>query len=109
MLVTVLNTSGGTLNAPEQGGYGRSPDAVGGAKSKPLPYPFAHIGSLANGASKQLPMHPADWHFKPVPWLPQDPNTEWNSMVQAGQVTVTAIKQTGVVDNEEKAILVLGA
>jgi hypothetical protein len=56
MLVTVTNTSGGTINNLITGGSGVSSDAVGGSKNTPLPYPFGHIGSLANGANKQLPM-----------------------------------------------------
>jgi hypothetical protein len=108
MLVTVTNVSGGTINAPEQGGYGRSPDAVGGARSKPLPYPFAHIGSLANGGTKQLPMHPEDLRFKSVPWLPLDPRTEWQQMVQAKMVTLTIADQAGVKNIEELMIIELG-
>lgn len=108
MLVTVTNTSGVTINTPEIGGYGRSPDAVGGAISKPLPFPFSHIGPLVNGGSKQLPMHPADWHTTRVPWVPQKPLTEWNSLVQAGVCTLTIADQVGVKDLEEKMIIELG-
>ena len=101
MLVTVTNTSGGTINNLITGGSGLSSDAVGGSKNKPLPYPFGHIGSLANGGTKQLPMHPADWHYKSVPWLPMEPATEWNQLVQAGVVTLTVADQAGVKDSEE--------
>lgn len=108
MLVTVTNTSGGTLNALESGGSGVSPDAVGGNVSKPLPYPFSHIGSLAAAGSKQLPMHPADWHHKSIPSLPHTPATLWNQMVQAGQVTLTVADQAGVRDSEEKFLIEVG-
>lgn len=111
MLVTVTNTSGGTINTPASGGYGISADAVGGTISNPLPYPFAHIGPMASAgptATKQLPMHPADWHRKSVPWVPQDPATEWNQLVQAGKVTLAVADQAGVRDSEEKYLIEVG-
>lgn len=117
MLVTVTNITntagnpyfpGVTINNPITGGSGVSSDAVGGSKNKPLPYPFAHIGPLAAAASKQLPMHPADWNYKPVPWLPQPPSVEWNQLVQAGIVSVAVADQTGVADNEEKYQIQVG-
>jgi hypothetical protein len=109
VLVTVTNVSASPINAPITGGYGVSPDAVGGSKSFPLPFPFGHIGSLAASASKQLPMHPGDWHHKSVPWLPQSPATEWNQLVAAGIVTVAVALQAGVADNEEKFQIVVGS
>jgi hypothetical protein len=109
MLVTVTNTSGVTINNPITGGFGVSPDAVGGSKSFPLPYPFGHLPPMLNGASKQLPMHPADWHRKSVPWLPQSPATEWNQLVQAGVVTMATALQSGVRDQEEKFEIVVGS
>jgi hypothetical protein len=108
VLVTVTNVSGGVLNALEQGGTGVSADAVGGNKKNPLPFPFGHIGSMANAATKQLPMHPADWHYKSVPSMPMDPATEWNMMVQAGKVTLTIADQAGVRDSEEKFAIEVG-
>ena len=104
MLVTVTNVATFPINAPITGGFGVSPDAVGGSKSYPLPFPFGHIGTLAASGTKQLPMHPGDWHHKPVPWLPQAPATEWNQLVQAGIVTLTVAAQTGVRDSEENFI-----
>lgn len=109
MLVTVTNVSGVTINTPSMGGYGVSPDAVGGSKSNPLPFPFAHIGPLTMASpTKQLPMHPGDWHHKPVPWLPQSPATEWNQLVQAGKVTLTVADQTNLRDSEEKYLIEVG-
>lgn len=109
MLVTVQNVSASPINAPITGGFGVSPDAVGGSKSFPLPFPFGHIGPLAAAASKQLPMHPGDWHHKAVPWLPQAPATEWNQLVQAGIVTIVTALQSGVRDSEEKFQIVVGS
>jgi hypothetical protein len=108
MLVTVTNTSGGTINNLITGGSGVSSDAVGGSKNTPLPYPFGHIGSLANGANKQLPMHPADWRYKSVPWLPMEPATEWNQLVQAGKVTMAFADQASVKDQEEAYFVQVG-
>lgn len=111
MLVTITNTSGVVINTPITGGFGVSADAVGGSKSNPLPYPFAHIGPMATSGptnTKQLPMHPGDWHYKSVPWLPQDPATEWNQLVQRGIVTLTVADQAGVRDSEEKYQIEVG-
>jgi hypothetical protein len=112
MLVTVTNfTSNAGSPGPSRtinkldtltGGTGVSAlSAVGGAKTDPLPYPFAHIGELAAAATKQLPMHPADWRYKAVPWLPEEPSTEWNKLVQGGVVTLTVAAQTDRTDSEE--------
>lgn len=109
MLVTLTNSSGVTINTPATGGYGISADAVGGTITKPLPYPFSHIGPLINGGTKQLQMHPADWHRKSVPWLPQDPATEWNQLVQDGTVSLAVALQSGVRDSEEKFQIVVGS
>lgn len=108
MLVTVTNVSGATINNLITGGSGVSSDAVGGSKNKPLPYPFGHIGSLANSASKQLPVHPADWRTKSVPWQTFEPATEWNQLVQAGIVTVASADQALTVDTEEKYFIQVG-
>lgn len=109
MLVTVTNTSGVIINTPTTGGSGVSADAVGGTISNPLPFPFAHIGPLGIGLGKQLQMHPGDWHRKSVPWVPQDPATEWNMLVQAGKVTLATALQSGVRDSEEKFQIVVGS
>lgn len=117
MLVTVTNITnaaanpyfpGITINNPITGGFGVSPDAVGGSKSFPLPFPFSHIGPLAAAGTKQLPMHPGDWHHKPVPWLPQSPATEWNQLVQASVVSLVTADQTGVRDSEENYQIQVG-
>lgn len=53
-------------------------------------------------------MHPADWRYKPVPWLPMEPASEWNQLVQAGVVTLTVADQAGVRDSEEKFMIEVG-
>lgn len=101
MLVTVTNVSASTINTPATGGFGVSSDAVGGNKTVPLPFPFGHIGPLAASGTKQLPMHPSDWHYKSVPWLTFEPATEWNQLVNAKIVTLTVADQALTKDQEE--------
>lgn len=104
MLVTVTNTSGRTINKLDTltGGVGVSALlAVGGAKKDPLPYPFGHIGELLAAGTKQLPMHPADWRYKSVPWLPMEPATEWNQLIQGGIVTLATAAEAARRDAEE--------
>lgn len=104
MLVTVTNTSGGDLNKLDEitGGVGTSALlAVGGSRKDPLPYPFGHIGTLANNGSRQLPMHARDWRYKSVPWLPQEPSIEWQTMVQAGKVTLGVVTETNETNEED--------
>ena len=98
MIVTVTNTSGATLNAlaVHDGGSG----ATGGARKDPLPYPFGHIGSLADGASKSLPMHTADW-LRPVHQSTLSPREEWNQLVQAGKVTLAVAAQADAQDAQD--------
>ena len=109
MLMTVLNSSGRTINTLDTltGGSGISALlAVGGAKKDALPYPFAHIGPLANATDYQLPMHSSDWGFKPVPWLTETPAQQWNYMVQAGVVSLTfALEATPGTDFSGGALL----
>lgn len=107
MLVTVTNSSGRTINTPAAISLGTGVSggsAVGGSVSDPLPYPFAHIGPLANGNTKQLPMHPQDWRYKCIPWLPLQPIDEWNGLVQRGVVILTIATEPDERDQEEKMI-----
>jgi hypothetical protein len=106
MLVTVTNTSGATINDPQvaEDGVG----LPGGVhpeeathRNSPLPYPFAHIGSMANAAALQLPMHPADWNHKSVPSVAQTPGNMWNMLVAAGTVTMATAAQTDSASQEE--------
>lgn len=92
MLATITNTSGAAMNAPDtftSGVFGPSQVvAVGGNRTNPLPAPFNTIGSLANGATKQLPMHPRDWRYKAVPWLPHEAGEDFRVLLQAGKITL---------------------
>lgn len=108
-IMSVTNTSGGVMNALASGGYGSSPDAVGGVIANPLPYPFNKSASLANGATRALPMHQTDLHTKPTPAFPMEPVAEWNQLVQAGKVTVSFAKEATSTDVDEALVLVLGA
>lgn len=104
MLVTVKNVSGATINDLDAitGGVGVSAvNAVGGSRKVPLPFPFGHIGALANNASKQLPMHPHDWQYKFIPWVPMTPREEWNDLIQRKIVTFTIANQPGRKDVQE--------
>jgi len=102
MIVTITNTSGGTLNDLDvhDGGSG----AVGGQRKDPLPHPFGHIGALTNTSTSILPMHPSDWRYRRVPWLPMEPREEWNTLVHAGKVTIGLAAQTNVRESESLAM-----
>jgi len=95
MQMTVTNitnttkAAGFAINTPDVGGGGLSPDAQGGNVLYKLPYPFSHIGALAAGAAKTLPVHVEDMRFKSVPWLPLEPSREWQMLIQAGIVSVS--------------------
>jgi hypothetical protein len=80
---------GVTINTPDTGGAGVSADALGGNKKYPLPYPFAHVGPIAPGATVTMVVHTEDMRHKSVPWLPLEPSREWQMLVQQGIVTVT--------------------
>ncbi len=104
MLVTVTNTSGAAMNgaATYTSGSGTATVlATGGARSNPLPFPFGHIGELAASGTKQLPVHPRDFRYKPVPWVSMEPGEEWNQLVQAGKVTLAFASQATRNDVEE--------
>lgn len=98
MLVTVTNTSGVVLNdlAVHEGGSG----ATGGARALPLPYPFGHIGAFAIAATKQLPMHSADW-LKQEPNASASPREDWNQLVQSGKVTLAVAAQADAQDSQD--------
>jgi hypothetical protein len=112
MLTTVTNTTNTvglpsrTINAPDQyttlGSTITAILATGGTRKDALPYPFAHIGSLAAAATKQLPMHPRDWRHRDVAvGSPQEAGEEWNQLIQAGTVSLAFAAQTGRRDAEE--------
>lgn len=122
MLATVTNTTN-TLDLPSRTinqydtyttlGVGPSVTvATGGAKKDGLPHPFGWVGvsqyqasgtntGLVAGGTKQLPMHPRDWRFKRVPWLPMEAGEEWQQMIQKGTVSLSFASETGRTDSEE--------
>jgi len=107
MIVTVTNTSGRIINDLDRITVGEGIVGLvfeGGARKDPLPYPFGHVGAVANGASVALPMHPRDFHFKESIASPMDSGTEWQQLVQAGTVTFAVAAETGVTDLEEVAL-----
>ena len=101
MLATLTNVSGSIVNSQDvhDGGSG----AVGGQRLIPLPFPFRHIGALADEGVKVLPMNSRDLRYKDVPWLTHEPVDEWNALVHKGIVTLAFASQTGVRDQEELA------
>jgi hypothetical protein len=92
------------INTPDTGGTGVSPDAVGGNKRYPLPYPFAHVGPVAAGATVVQVIHVEDMRRMSVPWLPLEPSREWQMLVQQGIVTVT-FSELSTGKNVEDAII----
>lgn len=112
MLVTVTNTTN-TVGLPSRtindldayttlGSGPSQTTAVGGARKEGLPYPFGHIGALAAGGTKQLPMHPRDWRHRDVfVGSSHDSGEEWQTMVQRGIVSLTIAAQTARRDQEE--------
>lgn len=127
MLMICTNVTTRTINNPDfYLGYPGVPgvtSAVGGNVTDPLPYPFSHVGpvgaGLAAGATVgnptgALPVHPRDWRYKGVPWLPQEPGEKWNQLVKSGIVTLamaTEVTTAGSgaaafkgLDNEEKIV-----
>lgn len=103
MLVTVTNTSGITLNTLAVAEDGVS---TGGSRENPLPYPFGHIGELANAGTSVLPVHSADFRHGAGAGNAQMgrglPMREgWNLLVQAGTVTFAAAAQADATDVED--------
>jgi hypothetical protein len=102
--MTVTNLTAYTINTPIVGGNGVSPDAAGGSKFKPLPYPFSHVVLGPNGGgsdAKTLPIHMEDFRHMSVPWLPLEPSREWAMLIQAGVVSVTFSHDAVVTKNAE--------
>ena len=102
MLMTVTNTSGRTLNALDEITGGTGPAsllAVGGARKDPLPYPFGHIGALANSGTYVASMMQSDFRYKRVYWLTMEPKDELNRMVHEGQITLAFATQNAATGN----------
>jgi len=111
MLVTVTNLSSSvslnsldTLTAGTIATTGPATlSATGGARVRPLPYPFGHVELAASG-SKQLGMNVRDWRHKVLPGVPMEPGEEWQQLVQGGVVSVALAVQAGQVDPESVAV-----
>jgi hypothetical protein len=93
MVTTVTNVSGASINVPEVGEDGVA--LPGGEhpseadhRSNPLPFPFSHIGTLANAATSILGTRPTDWLRQNVAEA-LSPAVKWSLMVQASIVTMT--------------------
>jgi hypothetical protein len=86
-LMAVTNLLTTPINTPIIGGNGISPDAQGGSKFMPLPYPFNDV-VIAGSATVTRPVHLDDMRYKSVPWLPLEPSREWASLVQRGIVSI---------------------
>lgn len=107
MLVTVTNTSGHSINYAAVGEDGVS--LPGGNhpeeathRNYPLPYPFGHIGTLVNGGTKQLAMHPRDWRYSRSQMARGLPVSEtWNTLVNRKIVSLTIGAQANRRDREE--------
>lgn len=105
MLITITNTSGGDLNAAAAitGGPDGAPwslNATGGSKELPLPFPFGHIGTLADAGTKQLPVHMRDWRKRSAAGASFEASALWQEMVQRGLVTMTMADETANTDKE---------
>lgn len=111
MLATVTNTSGGDLNSnvvedlTEVDGVSMGASGaiyVGGAISDPLPFPFGHIGTLADTAASILPMHPADFRRQEDAVIESiSPRRLWLGMLQSGKVTLGQAQEVNRTDAEE--------
>lgn len=107
-LLEVTNESARVLNRLEEGGNGVSPDAVGGNVLDPLPFPFNANGSLAVGASRELPVHGRDFNVRQQMQQPMLPADEWNQMVQAGLVSLSFTYDARSLDPEDMLAHALG-
>jgi len=100
MLVTITNTAGRSINVPAVGedgvalGGGNHPEETT-HRTDPLPYPFAHIGTLAASATKQLPMQPSDFRYnRGEAVMAKGVQQQWNGLVQRGVVTFAVAAQS---------------
>lgn len=103
MIVTVTNTSGAAINSLALAEDGVS---TGGSRENPLPYPFGHVGEIANAGTAIFPVHSADFRHGAGAGNAQMgrglPMREgWNLLVQAGTVTFAAAAQADAVDVED--------
>jgi hypothetical protein len=111
-MMTVTNQKAYTLNDLDV--YQGDPttptvNATGGARKRPLPYPFEHVVLGPNGGgsdAKTLPVCPRDFRKAPIhEHVPLQHGEEWNQLVQGGIVTVVFGAQAGVRDVEHVLIV----
>lgn len=96
MLMTVTNTSASLslndLDVYQGAAGGVTVNATGGARKRPLPFPFGHIVLAASG-NKQLSVHARDM-FKQNVCESHSPAEQWMALVQAGTVTIAIADET---------------
>lgn len=98
-ILEITNDSGITLNALQSGGFGISPDAVGGNVANPLPYPFNANGELADGDSLTLGINLHDLTSRQQMQQPELPVQEWDMLVNKGWLSLSwTATQLGVED-----------
>ena len=104
MVVTLTNVSALSINYADTYTSGSGPSgivAVGGNRVTPLPYPFGHVGTVLSMGTSVMPVHVADFRYKPVPWLPTEPASDWQFLVQAGIVTLGVAVEVAYTDVED--------
>lgn len=106
-LMTVTNTSGVTLNRPDVGGYGVSPDAVGGNVLDPLPYPFDRNGELADADTRTLAVNVRDFSTRMQMQQPSLPANDWDALLQKGYITASFTDDADAIDVENSALVAL--
>jgi hypothetical protein len=107
MIITITNVSGHSINYPAVGEDGAS--LPGGNHPEeathryyPLPHPFSHVGTIVNGGTKVLGMHPRDWRYSRSEMKRGLPVSErWGQLVQAKIVTIGLGAQANRRDSEE--------
>ena len=105
MVVTVTNTSGGVINdaAVAEDGVslpgGNHPEEAS-HRNNPLPFPFAHIGSLADTITSVFGMRPSDWD-RQTRTEALAPSVKWSMLVQAGTVTMANAAEASLIDPSE--------
>jgi hypothetical protein len=103
MLITVTNTSGVTINTPKI-----VDGATGGMVTKPLPRPFSWIGPLAAAGTKQLVMGLSDLSAREYQTAGFTAREEFETMVKAGEITLTIADQAGAPSLDEKFVIEMG-
>lgn len=112
ILVTVENLTANILNDLDtiDSGATLGParvQAVGGARKRPIPYPFGHIVLQANGDpadAKTLPVYARDFRYMQPAYGSKLPGEDWDLLVHAGTLSFTVAATTSM-DNQEDLFL----